>query len=86
MNHDTDTPDAINRAQIPAMLAVLADQIEANPKNVGAIATGFRLLAVALEPCEDCGAPTMADIETLHPADNPEAGADLVDTATGQVG
>jgi len=64
-------------------LRALARQIEDQPSAREAIAAGFRLVADAMEgkPCEDCASEQGA---RLDPADNPEAGADLVDTA-GQV-
>lgn len=59
--NDSGEAKTIDRAQIPAMLGVLADHIEGSPNSREAIATGFRLVAVALAPCEDCGAQPAAE-------------------------
>lgn len=78
MNDDT----TMTRDQIAAGLLTIADQIEGNPNAREAIATGFRLVALAMQPCEDCGREPSP---VIHPDDNPANGADLVDTASGKV-
>ncbi len=59
-----------------AQLRELAEKIEANPNNRDHIAAGFRLIAEAMEPCEDCGA-------ILHGSDLPEAGDTTEEAAAG---
>lgn len=59
-------------------LAKLADQIENTPNNRHLIAQAVRLVATAMEPCEDCGQkaqPTAGHSAVIDPADNPETGA-----------
>lgn len=77
-----ENDENMSRDQIAAGLLTIADQIENQPNAREAIATGFRLVALAMSPCEDCGRQVAP---VIHPDDNPETGADLVDTAAGKV-
>jgi len=59
-------------------LANLADLIENTPNNRHLIAKALRMVATAMEPCEDCGQkapPTAGHSGVIDPADNPETGA-----------
>lgn len=65
--------EEITNDNAAGILLGLADHLEANPKDVGAIAAGFRVLAAVMILNEDCAAVKHAVID---PADNPEAGAE----------
>lgn len=58
-------------AQKADQLRQIAAEIRANPY---ARATMPDLFAEAMEPCEDCGHPSLDDLPVIDPQDNPETG------------
>lgn len=54
----------------------LAQVIRENPLARDAIADGFELIADAMEPCEDCGNPSLADLSGLPGADAEQTSQD----------
>lgn len=61
-------------AQKADRLREIAAEIRGNPYARGTIAEGFELIAQAMEPCEDCGHPSLDDLPVIDPQDNPETG------------